>query len=68
VLGLDLCWEQGQLRWYDPAVGAYLLTLDEEAEGRLAAEQAHAAERTARLAAEAEAQRLREQLKRLQAE
>ena len=33
VLGLDLCWEDGQLRWYDPASGRYLLTYDEEAEG-----------------------------------
>ena len=36
VLGLDLCWEDGHLRWYDPASGRYLLTYDEEAEGRLA--------------------------------
>ena len=27
-LGLDLCWEDGQLRWYDPASGCYLLTYD----------------------------------------
>ena len=39
VLGLDLCWEDGQLRWYDPATGRYLLTYDEEAAGRLAAER-----------------------------
>ena len=38
VLGLDLCWEEGQLRWYDPATGRYLPTFDEEAEARLAAE------------------------------
>ena len=37
ALGLDLCWEDGQLRWYDPASGRYLLTYDEEAEGRLQA-------------------------------
>ena len=37
ALGLDLCWEDGQLRWYDPAGGRYLLTYDEEAEGRLQA-------------------------------
>ena len=37
VLGLDLCWEDGQLRWYDPASGRYLLTYDEEAEGCLQA-------------------------------
>ena len=28
ALGLDLCWEDGQLRWYDPASGRYLLTYD----------------------------------------
>ena len=38
VLGLDLCWEDYQLRWYDPATGRYLSTFDEEAEARLAAE------------------------------
>ena len=39
MLGLDLCWEDGHLRWYDPASGRYLLTYDEGAEGRLAAER-----------------------------
>ena len=28
ALGLNLCWEDGQLRWYDPASGRYLLTYD----------------------------------------
>ena len=32
VLGLDLCWEDGQLRWYDPATGLYLLTYDDALE------------------------------------
>ena len=32
VLGLDLCWEGGQLRWYDPATGRYLLTYDDALE------------------------------------
>ena len=39
VLGLDVCWEEGQLRWYDPAAERYLLTFDEEAEARAAAEE-----------------------------
>ena len=39
VLGLDVCWEDGQLRWYDPEAQRYLLTFDEEAEGRIAAEE-----------------------------
>ena len=32
ALGLDLCWEDGQLRWYDPAGGRYLLTYDDALE------------------------------------
>ena len=53
VLNLDLCWEDGHLRWYDPVDDRYLRTYDEEAEGRLAAE-----ERIREL--EAEVRRLRE--------
>ena len=29
VLNLDLCWENGQLRWFDPAANRYLLTHDQ---------------------------------------
>ena len=28
-LGLYLCWENGELRWYNPAVGEYLQTYEE---------------------------------------
>ena len=38
ILGLDPCWDHGQLRWYDPAAGEHLLTFVEERQGRLAAE------------------------------
>ncbi len=82
ALNLDLCWEYGYLRWHNPATGLYLLTHDQEAEARLAAEAQRDAERNARLAAEAqrdaernarlaaeaEAMRLREQLHRLPGE
>ena len=54
VLNLDVCWEHGEMRFYDPAAGRYLLTFDDEADGRLAAE-----ERVRQL--EAENQRLRNQ-------
>lgn len=54
VLGLDICWEYGQLRFYDPVEGRYLPTFDEEADGRLAAE--------------AEVRRLRDELARLRSE
>ena len=49
VLGLYVCWEHGRLRWYDPVAG-YLRTHDEERDGRIAAE--------------AEAERLRNELAR----
>ncbi len=38
VLNLDLCWEHGQLRWYDPVAEHYLVTIPEEREARIAAE------------------------------
>ena len=52
VLGLDLCWEEGQLRFYDPVAGEYLPTA-EEWQARHAAAEARAA------VAEAELRRLR---------
>ena len=55
VLGLYLCWEEGELRLYDPASESYLLTHEEEARGRRA-EAARADYADAR-AAEAEAAR-----------
>ena len=68
VLGLDLCWDEGQLRVYDPVAGAYLPTAPE-------LQAQHDAERAARLtaedraaAAESELRRLREQLRRPQVE
>ena len=38
ALGLDVCWEYGQLRWYDPAAQRYLRTYDDSEEDRMAAE------------------------------
>ena len=58
-LNLTLCWEEGQLRWWNPATGLYLLTHDEEAAG-------HVAEREARLAAEARLRELEAELRRQQ--
>ncbi len=52
VLGLDLCWDQGQLRLYDPVAGAYLLTAPELRAQRDTAENRAAAERAARRVAE----------------
>ena len=58
VLGLYVCWEDGNLRFYHPEKG-YLLTHEEEREGRLA-------EREGRLVAEARARRLEERLRRFE--
>ena len=70
VLNLDLCWEEGRLRWWDPVRRRYLETHDEEADARIAAEaRAEAAEaranteHEARIAAEARARELEEGLR-----
>ena len=62
VLGLDVCWDRGRPRFFNPATGDYLLDYGEMLDARAAAE-AHAAAETARAnRAEMELQRLREQL------
>ncbi len=38
ALNLDLCWERGELRWYDPVGGRYLPTFKDERATRIAAE------------------------------
>ena len=50
VLGLDLCWDHGRLRWRDPVADQHLMTFAEEREARLAEREARLAEREARLA------------------
>ena len=65
VLNLDLCWEYGQLRWYDPVSQRYIATYDDQANARATAESQLRAteaeldrERQARLAAEARVREL----------
>ena len=66
-LNLDLCWEDGNLRFWDPAAQRYLATFKEESAARRAAE-ARATEAEAALhEAEARVQRLEEELRRRQA-
>ena len=76
VLDLYVCWEYGNLRWYDHHAGEYLLTFfdernmrmqetaraDEEAFARQQAETRAEQEARARQQAEAETRRLRAQL------
>ena len=66
ILNLALCWEYGQLRWYDPVARRYLLTHEELAEAQQAAEAERDAEAAARLAAETKARQLQAELRRLQ--
>ena len=54
ALGLGICWEEEQLRWYDPIAERYLRTFDEEAEERMAAEGEREAERQGRFASQIE--------------
>ena len=68
VLGLELHWDTGQLRFYDPAAGDYLPDLA-EATAQLDTEAAARAIATAqRDAAEALVERLRAQFRRLQSD
>ena len=67
VLGLDFCaFPELELRLYDPAVGQWLRTHQEEAAARQAAEAAQQRAEEARLRAEAEARALRERLRELE--
>ena len=68
VLRLDLCWEHGQFRWFDPLTQRYLLTHDDEAEGRINAEAELGTERQARMAAEAEAAEAQARVRQLEEE
>ena len=70
ALNLDLCWEYGRLRWYDPVAQRYLQTYDEvadERDERIDAEQRAVQERNTRIAAEAEIEALRAQLQAMEA-
>ena len=66
VLGLDLCWEEGLLRLWDPAKERYLRTFDEEVDERIAAETRLDEERRARLAAENRVRQLEAELEHRQ--
>ncbi len=68
VLNLDLCWENGSLRWWDPATESYLLTFDEVHDARIAEAEARIAETEARIAAEARARAAEARIRQLEAE
>ena len=75
VLGLDLCWDDGQLRFRDPTTGEFLPTPEElhaeaEAErvGRREAEAIAESERAARQSAESRLAEMEAELRRLRGE
>ena len=57
VLGLYVCWSDGELLWYDPRTDSYLLTFDDEADRADRAEERAARESAARQLAEERADR-----------
>ena len=59
VLNLLLRWENGQLRWHDPATGRHIATFEDEREARIRAEEA-------RLLAEARVRELEARLRDLE--
>ena len=73
ALNLDLWWRDGELRFWDPVAGEWLLTQDEEQDGRLQAEaRAESAEewagteRQASLAAEQRIAQLEAEMRQMQ--
>ena len=68
VLNLDLCWENGYLRWWDPEARRYLETHNEEADARIEERNARIAEQNARIAAEADAEVFRDRVRELEEE
>ena len=63
ALNLDLCWERGELRWYDPVARRYLPRFDDERAARVAAEAQRDAAVARSDAAEARVRELEEQLR-----
>ncbi len=68
LLGLDLCWTEGRLRFYDPAAGRWLENYTETAARAESAEAEANAERSARASAEARVVELEAELRRLRGE
>ena len=68
TLGLDLYWQDGNLRFYDPATSDFLPDFFEVVSERDVARQELDAERAMRLSAEAETRMLRERLRQLESD
>ena len=65
ALNLDLWWVDGELRFWDPVADRWLLSQEEERDGRLVAETRASEEQAARLTAESRVAELEAELRRL---
>ena len=65
VLGLDMCWREGEVRFRDPSTGEFLLTPEEQQASREVAEVQVERERADRLTAEARVAELEAELREL---
>ena len=68
ALKLDLWWDAGELRFWDPVAGNWLLSQEEEHTERLAERAGRLTERAGRLAAEARVAELETELRRMRGE
>ena len=68
ALNLDLWWVDGELRFWDPVGEQWLLSHEEEHDGRLAEREGRLAERGGRLIAEAQAESAQAQVESAQAQ
>ncbi len=68
ALNLDLWWDDGELRFWDPVAGRWLMSHEEEHTGRIDAEALAERERTGRIEAEARLSELEAEVRRLRGE
>ena len=68
VLNLDLWWIEGELRFWDPESGSWLLSYEERYEENMAAQSRAEEERAGRLAAESRVAELEAELSRMRGE
>lgn len=61
VLGVDICWQAGELLWWDPAAQVFLTTVEEQLDALIAANERAEEERQLRVAAEARIRQLEEE-------
>ena len=64
VLGVDICWQAGELLWWDPESETYLATVEDQLDALAEANREAEQERQSRLVAEERIRQLEEELRR----